>query len=99
MNNYSIIIDVRSPQEFAGGHLEGAENVPLDQMQQWLDAHADLEKSSEIMLYCKSGARSAIACSFLRQRGFSRAINGGSIAILAMNFRLAATNTNANTNV
>lgn len=94
--NHSIIIDVRSPQEFAGGHLEGAVNVPLDQMQQWLDAHADLEKSSEIMLYCQSGARSGVACSFLRQQGFGRATNGGSIATLAMNFRLAATNANTN---
>lgn len=97
--NPSIIIDVRSPQEFAGGHLETAVNVPLDQMQQWLDSHADLEKSSEIMLYCQSGARSAIACSFLRQQGFSQASNGGSMAALLMNFRLATTNTNANTNV
>jgi len=84
--NPAIIIDVRSPQEFEIGHLKGAVNVPLDQIQQKLDAIEGLEKSSEILVYCRSGARSAVACSILAQQGFRRVLNGGSMATLLMNF-------------
>ena len=82
----AVIIDVRSPQEFAAGHLKGALNIPLDQIQQKPDVIADLEKSSEVLVYCKSGARSAVACSILAQQGFKRVLNGGSMATLLMNF-------------
>ena len=82
----AVIIDVRSPQEFAAGHLKGALNIPLDQIQQKPDVIAGLEKSSEVLVYCKSGARSAVACSILAQQGFNRVLNGGSMATLLMNF-------------
>ena len=82
----SVIIDVRSPLEFSRGHLEGALNIPYDQIEQRINSIPGLEKSSEILLYCHSGARSAVACSLLAQLGFNRAINGGSLTTLAMNF-------------
>ena len=60
--NPSFIIDVRSPQEFAAGHLVGAVNIPYDQILSRIDSLEGLEKSSELLLYCLSGARSAVAC-------------------------------------
>lgn len=83
----SVIIDVRSPQEFATGHLDGAVNIPLDQIPQRIDSIEGLEKSSHVLVYCLSGARSGIACSFLVQQGFKHVVNGGSLATLLMNFK------------
>ena len=88
--NQNVIIDVRSPQEFANGHLEGAYNIPLDQLPLTIHSIEGLTKSSEILLYCQSGMRSAAACSILSQMGFERARNGGSIATLLMNYKGAA---------
>lgn len=85
--NQNVIIDVRSPQEFANGHLEGAHNIPLDQLPQMINSIEGLTKSSEILLYCQSGMRSAVACSILAQMGFEHARNGGSIATLLMNYK------------
>ena len=85
--NPSLIIDVRSPQEFAAGHLEGAVNVPYDQIVQRIDSLERLEKSSELLLYCQSGARSAVACSLLAQHGYTRVVNVGSMTTLLMNFK------------
>ena len=83
----TFIIDARSPLEFAAGHLEGAVNIPYDQILQKIDSIEGLEKSSEVLVYCQSGARSTIACSLLVQQGFSRVMNGGSMATLLMNFK------------
>jgi len=83
--NPAAIIDVRSPQEFATGHLEGAVNIPYDQILQRVESIEGVEKSSELLLYCQSGARSAIACSLLAQQGFKRVVNGGSLRTLLMN--------------
>lgn len=85
--NPAVIIDVRSPQEFATGHLEGAINIPYDQIQQRIESIDGLEKTSELLLYCQSGARSAVACSILAQLGFKRAVNGGALRTLLMNFK------------
>ena len=85
--NPPLIIDVRSPQEFAAGHLEGAVNIPYDQILQRIDSIEGLEKSSELLLYCQSGARSAVACSLLAQQGFKCVMNGGSLRTLLMNYK------------
>ena len=85
--NPSVIIDVRSPQEFERGHLDGAVNIPVDQLQQTIGSIEGLERSSEILVYCQSGMRSAVACSILAQQGFGRVSNGGSMATLLMNFK------------
>jgi len=85
--NQPIIIDVRSPKEFATGHLEDAVNIPLDQLPQKLDSIEGLEKSSEVLVYCQSGMRSVVACSMLSQLGFKHVSNGGSLATLLMNFK------------
>jgi len=85
----AFIIDVRSPQEYSAGHLKGAFNIPLDRIEQAIDSIEGLEKTSAILLYCQSGARSAFACQMLAQRGFTRAMNGGAMATLLLNFERA----------
>ena len=85
----AFIIDVRSPQEFAAGHLKGAVNIPHDRIEQAIGAIDGLERTSPILLYCLSGARSAFACQVLAQLGFTRAVNGGAMATLLLNFERA----------
>ena len=85
----AVIIDVRTPQEFAAGHVEGAINIPHDRIEQAIDSIEGLEKNSSILLYCQSGARSAFACQVLAQRGYTRAMNGGAMATLLLNFERA----------
>ena len=63
-------MDVRSPEEFAAGHVPGAINIPHDQIGQ---RAAELgPRDTEILLYCRSGRRSAIAADALRVLGYER---------------------------
>ena len=58
------LVDVREPAEFARGHLPGAVNVPVDQIEQRVDEIAD----RPAVLYCQSGLRSQRAMQVLRKR-------------------------------
>jgi len=70
-------IDVRSPEEFAGGALPGAVNVPVQVIAQEIQHHA--ADGDTIVLYCKSGGRSDVAARMLRSFGFAKAYNMGGI--------------------
>ncbi len=72
-----IIVDVRTPMEFAMGAHPKAINVELDEVAAWAEALED--KSREIILYCASGARSSYGVRILSQLGFSNVTNGGSL--------------------
>jgi len=63
------LLDVRSPDEYAGGHLEGALNVPLQELGARLTELGP--KGRPVKVYCRSGRRSAIAAQLLRDAGFS----------------------------
>lgn len=71
----AIILDVRTPQEFKSGHIPGAMNIPVQQLNQQLHR---LKKDKVIITCCASGARSAMARSILKQAGFPEVYNGGS---------------------
>lgn len=71
-----IIIDVREPEEFAGGHVEGALNIPPLQLLSKPDQLADVPKDTELILYCNSGSRSRVAINILQDQGFTNLING-----------------------
>ncbi|WP_434340065.1 rhodanese-like domain-containing protein [Motilimonas cestriensis] len=60
------LLDVRTPAEFAQGHIKGAINIPYDQLDQQL---ASLDKDTEIVVYCSSGRRAAIAEDVLMSNG------------------------------
>jgi phage shock protein E len=74
------VIDVRSPMEFATGHLDGAHCVPVDTIEQRIDALPGLTKQSKILLYCASGGRSALAAQMLASMGYQHVVDGGGIA-------------------
>ncbi|MCL2581965.1 MAG: rhodanese-like domain-containing protein [Streptosporangiales bacterium] len=56
------LVDVRSPGEFASGHVPGAHNIPLDQLDRALPALRDASDHGELALICASGSRSQNAC-------------------------------------
>ena len=75
INEETLIIDVRSPGEFAGGHVAGSVNIPLDVIDQHIQ---DIKQRNEaVVLCCASGARSGRATQLLRANGID-ACNGGS---------------------
>lgn len=71
------LIDVRTPEEFAGGHIPGAINIPLQQIDQAAAIVPD--KATPLFVYCMSGARSAQAVSDLKRMGYTDARNIGGI--------------------
>ena len=77
-NGQKTFVDVRTPEEYAGGHVPGAINIPLDQVQNRLDEFRDMPKP--IVAYCRSGARSGMATSILKGAGIADVINGGGIS-------------------
>jgi len=73
------VLDVRSPNEWAGGHVENAVHIPLGELKQRM---VELEKERPIITICGSGYRSSIAASLLQANGFSRvnSMHGGMAA-------------------
>lgn len=67
-----LILDVREPHEFAGGHIPGARNLPLSTLKA---APADLKTDGEIILVCASGMRSQSAYQRLQGWGFTNLLN------------------------
>lgn len=65
-----VVLDVRTPAEFAAGHVPGARNIPHDQLPAKL-AEISTLKDRPVVLYCRSGRRSAMAGETLREAGFS----------------------------
>ena len=72
--NDAVIIDVRTPPEFAAGHVQGSENIPLDVIAYKVDEIKALDKP--VITCCRSGARSGSAAAMLKQHGID-AVNGG----------------------
>ena len=70
----AYLVDVRTPQEFAEGSVKGAVNIPLDKVPSQL---AKFKDKKHIVVFCRSGNRSAQAKSILEQNGFTQVINGG----------------------
>lgn len=85
MNNQEnwALVDVRSPGEFAAGHVPGSINVPLDRLEQEL-AVLFPDKDKPLLVYCLSGARSGMAVQWLQQIGYHQAVNGGGVGAVAL---------------
>lgn len=71
-----LIIDVREPYEYATGHVAGALNIPPEKLMAGAPELADIPKDTELILYCRSGSRSAVSGNILRAHGFTNIING-----------------------
>lgn len=69
------VVDVRSPGEFASGHVPGAINVPVHELGRRLGELGPVD--APVVLYCASGARSASAAQALRRAGFAEVLDVG----------------------
>ena len=69
-----VILDVRTPAEFAAGHVPGARNVSHDLLSSKVAELGDL-RDKQVVLYCRSGRRTLLAEETLRQAGFTKLLH------------------------
>lgn len=75
INEGAFLVDVRTPAEFAEAHVPGSVNIPLDKIASELPR---FRGRKNIVVFCRSGARSGQAKTMLEQSGFANVVNGGS---------------------
>jgi phage shock protein E len=73
----AVLVDVRTPEEFEAKHLPGAINIPVEDLDK---RRAELPKEKDVVLYCRSGSRSARGRSVLLDSGFTRVHDLGAIS-------------------
>lgn len=73
--NGGVIVDVRTPAEYAGGHVKGSLNIPLASLGSQL---SKIKKDKPVITCCASGMRSSSAKSLLQANGYKEVHNGGS---------------------
>ena len=73
----ATMVDVRTPEEFSQGHYPGAVNIPLDEVQNRIQDFRKMK--TPIVTYCRSGNRSGMAVSILKQNGINEVFNGGGL--------------------
>lgn len=71
-----ILIDVRTPEEFASGHIPGAVNISVDELAQRLN---EIPQDKPVVLYCRSGNRSNQAAQILERAGYTQIYDLGGI--------------------
>lgn len=78
-NKDAVLLDVRTSEEYASGHIEGSQNIPLDE----LDRVDSVIKNKNVPLYvhCLSGGRSARAAAYLRGKGYKEVYDIGGIGL------------------
>lgn len=64
-----VIVDVRTLEEYAGGHLEGALLLPVSELESRLD---ELSTEDELLIYCRTGNRSQSAMTILETQGYTK---------------------------
>lgn len=77
----ALLIDVRTPEEFNAGHIEGAQNINLHD-ESFTSNINKLDKEKTVFVYCKAGRRSSEAATTLKQNGFKNVVelDGGTTA-------------------
>jgi|694.fasta_scaffold28506_6 phage shock protein E len=70
----AMLVDVRTEEEFAGGSVKGAVNIPVDEVE---DRLAEFGHDRQIVVFCRSGSRSSRAMSILKSHGYDNVSNGG----------------------
>ncbi|MBO3269561.1 MULTISPECIES: rhodanese-like domain-containing protein [Hymenobacter] len=71
-----VVLDVRTPEEYADGHLAGARNIDF-KAPDFDDRIAQLDKSKTYVLYCASGNRSGKTATLMAEKGFAKVDNAG----------------------
>ena len=74
----ALVIDVRSPREFAGIIFKGAINIPHDRIRREIGLH-EKDKKRAVIVYCHSGPRAFTAKRSLESAGYTNVFNGGSL--------------------
>lgn len=72
----TVVIDVRTPAEFASGHLKGAVNIDLSSPN-FSSQIAALDPAGKYVVYCRSGNRSATATSYMKDAGITQVTDAG----------------------
>jgi len=98
-NEDIVLLDVRTPEEYAEIHLEGAELLPVQQLSAGTLAEIGLgedAKGKEIIIYCRSGARSKTAYDIMKSLGYTnlKSVNGGIVHWQEDNYPLTVTGDN-----
>jgi len=75
------VIDVRTPAEYAAGHIAGAQNIDVE-AGDFASKIAALDKKAPYLVYCHSGRRSGIAATQMAAAGFADIVDGGAMADL-----------------
>jgi rhodanese-related sulfurtransferase len=81
----ATILDVRTPGEYASGHIKGSVNISVDRLSQNLGKLKD--KNKPVITCCASGMRSATAKSILKSNGYVNVYNGGAWSRLNMKIK------------
>jgi rhodanese-related sulfurtransferase len=63
----ATLVDVRTDDEFRAGHMQGAKNIPVHEIEQRLN---EIPKDRKVVVYCRSGGRSASAAAVLQRKGY-----------------------------
>lgn len=71
-----LVIDVRTPEEYSTGHIDGAINIPVNVIENEIENHTK-DKNQKILLYCRTGNRSGQALEMLKKLGYTNAENIG----------------------
>ena len=77
-SQFDEIIDVRTPAEFSGGHLDGAVNIDI-QSPDFVSQIDGLDRNGSYVVYCRSGNRSGMAMAQMLDMGFTDVSNAGSV--------------------
>lgn len=73
----ALLVDVRTPQEYAAGHIPGRKNIPLERILDIKNVIGD--KNTPLYVYCRSGRRSSQAAAELEKAGYRQVVNIGGI--------------------
>jgi rhodanese-related sulfurtransferase len=79
--NARTVIDVRTPAEYAAGHIAGARNIDVEGAE-FASTISTLDKGAAYLVYCHSGRRSAMAAEQMAAAGFTDIVDGGAMADL-----------------
>lgn len=71
-----IIVDVREPSEYLSGHVQGALNIPPNELIMGSAQLSGVAKDEAVVLYCLSGSRSNVSMQILSSQGFTNLQNG-----------------------
>lgn len=78
----AMVVDVRTAEEFAAGHLKNAINIPFEEIATEFKKRA-IAADTSVVLYCRSGRRSGIAFDTLVSEGYTNSYNGGGFQTLS----------------